>query len=516
MALWLILGCVLAGEPTSAAPDARALARQIDRHLTERYQAEQIVPAERADEAEFLRRLHLDLTGRIPSPAEVRTFLSDTAADKRAHEIDRLLGDARHIQHFARVWRGLLLPEAETEPQIRYFQPGFEAWLEQRRTENAGFDKIVRELLTVPIARPDETPQFVLREIRQPNPLAFIASKGAEPEKVASSAVRLFLGVRLECAQCHDHPFDHWSREQFWNQAAFFAGIERRGRGPFALLVEDAERHSIAVMDSKATAEAVFLDESLPKIAERQSARGAFADWMTAPQNPFFARAIVNRVWAQLMGSGLVEPVDDFRESNPPVHPQLLEELARAFSESGFDMTFLQRAICLSDAYQRTSRRSSPEQSPPALFSRMALKPLSTEQLYDSFAQAVGRDAGRESGRQGPPRRRALAGFDLDQESGEPETSVAQSLALMNGSEIQRAATVETSARLKQVREAHPNSIAGQLDELYLATYGRFPTAAERDSLCEYYQRGDDSTRERRLGDIFWMLLNSPEFRWNH
>jgi hypothetical protein len=251
----------------------------------------------------------------------------------------------------------LLLPEAETEPQIRYFQPGFEAWLAERRRTNAGFDQTVRELLTVPIAGPDETPEFVLRDLRRPNPLAFIATKNAEPEKIASSAVRLFLGLRLECAQCHDHPFDHWTQKQFWNQAAFFAGIERRGKGFFAPLVESTDRRSIRLMDTADIVPALYLDQTEPQFDGRQPARVRFAEWMTAPDNPYFARTVVNRVWSQFLGRGLVEPIDDFRESNQPSHPELLDDLAGAFKRSGYDVTLLVRSICRTEAHQPADSR---------------------------------------------------------------------------------------------------------------------------------------------------------------
>jgi hypothetical protein len=518
MSLWLLIGSLLAAD--AQPPDPAELARRIDQRLTARLEAERVPSAVQADDAEFLRRVHLDLIGRIPTPGEARAFLADNGKDKRRLLIGRLLSNREHARHFARVWRGLLLPEAETEPQVRYFQPGFEAWLEERRFANAGFDAIVGELLTVPIARPDETPEFVLREMRKPNPLAFIAAKNAEPAKIASSAVRLFLGLRLECAQCHDHPFDNWTRKQFWNQAAFFAGIERRGKGTFSPLVEAVDGRPVRLMDGAETAPALFLDLSSSPLDGRQSPRIALARWMTSPENPYFAQAIVNRVWSQLMGTGIVEPVDDFRESNSPSHPELLTDLATAFTKSGFDVTHLVRAICLSDAYQRTSRQTHESQARTDLFARMAIKSLSSEQFLDSLAQAIGYETApaeaADEGDENPLGRRVLGLFADDGQPGEPETSVTQALALMNGNVIQRAVTPETGKRLQSILEQFPESFEEQVEALYLATLSRPPDDSEKRTLDAFFSRREAVPRARRLGDVFWMLLNSPEFRWNH
>ena len=516
MTTWLLLGCLLAAEPGLPAPGPAALARLVDERLAELHHAAGIVPTERTDDAEFLRRVTLDLIGRIPTVSEVRAFLDDSSADKRRRKVDSLLQDPQHAKHFAHVWRALLLPEAETEPQLRYFQPGLEAWLQQHRADNSGFDAIVRELLTVPIAGPDETPEFVLRDLSRPNPIAFIAAKSAEPAKIASSSVRLFLGLRLECAQCHNHPFDHWSQRQFWNQAAFFAGIERRGRGAFAPLVE-VNRSTIPLMDSAELVPALYLDETEPRIGDAMSSRDLFAEWMTSTSNPYFARAVVNRVWSQFMGLGLVDPVDDFRDADSSAHTRLLEELALAFKESGFDLTMLMKAICLTEAYQRTSQQTHASQVELEQFARMAIKPMSADQFFDSLAQSIAYEPKvTQDGNEDPLRRRVMDIFVSDGSSSDPETSVAQALALMNGSVVDRATKSETSSRLKQVVADFPDSPQQQIEQLYLATFSRFPTPEERTTLREFYEADTQTDHPRLLEDVFWMLLNSAEFRWNH
>jgi hypothetical protein len=273
-------------------------------------------------------------------------------------------------------------------------------------------------------------------------------------------------------------------------------------------------------METAEAVPALFLDLAEPHFDDQLSPRVPFADWMTAPNNPYFARAVVNRLWSQLMGRGLVDPVDDVRDSNPASHPELLDDLALAFKSSGFDVTFVLRAICLSNGYQRTSRQSHAGQGRPELFARMAIKSLSGEQFLDSLTQAIGHDeppeSARENGEENPLRRRVLAIFAGPGLTGDPETSVAQALALMNGSFIQRAVTPESSWRLKSVLEEFLDAPERQIEALYLSTLSRLPADDEREQLREFYGNAAGPERTKLLGDVFWMLLNSAEFRWNH
>ena len=521
MAAWLLALSLLAFDSSGSNPAAQSLAHQIDRQIAARLTEEHVEPAPRADDAELLRRLSLDLIGRIPTAAEVQAFLAESHPQKVCRLIDRLLADPQHARHFARVWRALLLPEAVTDPRIAYFQPGFEAWLVERRRQNAGFDAMVRELLTVPINRPDQNPEFVLRDMQRANPVAFLASKQADPAKIATSCVRIFLGVRMECAQCHDHPFDRWTQRQFWSQAAFFAGLERRGRGPFAPITEAVDRHTIRMNDTDKMVPAALLDGTQIRTDEKKSPRLGFGEWLTARQNPYFARAIANRVWGQLMGTGLVSPVDDFRESNPPTHPELLQILSNDFATSGFDLTRLYRGICSSDAYQRTSGRKATDKSRPELLASMSIKRLSGDQFFDSLSQAIGREwpeeAGQmETGEQDTMRKKVIKAFGADDESEHPKTSVSQALALMNGSLVNEAGDPQTSPRLKQTLAAFPKSAERQIDALYLSTLSRHPSSAEAQMMVAHLEAASATERPRRLGDVLWVLLNSAEFRWNH
>jgi hypothetical protein len=508
---WLVATC------HAAASDADELAARVDRQLEQRFEAEQITPAPPADDAEFLRRVHLDLIGLPPAPDTVRQFLADADPGKRTALIDALLADPRHADHFATVWRSMLLPEADSDPMIRFFQPGLEAWLRQRRGEQAGIDTVVRELLSVPIAAPNQTPQLVLRDLKAPNPLAFIAAKGGDPAAIAASAARLFLGIRLECAQCHDHPFESWSQTQFWKQAAFFAGIERRGRGPFAPLVDATQRREIALNGSDEKVAAAYLDGGQPPIAGDSSPRAALADWITSADNPWFSRAIVNRIWAQLLGAGFVEPVDDLGQNNPPSHPELLDELASALAASKFDLTFLQAAICRTKAYQRSSRETHTSQNEPQRFARMAIKPMTGEQLFAVLSQAIRYEArtirlgaGRD---EDPVRRRLLNQFATSDVYSDPETSVSQALTLMNGRLVNDAAAPDSAI---SVHIRGQTSTEAQIEQLYLLALARPPEPGAMREFAAHVDGGDESARANRLGDVLWVLLNSAEFRWNH
>jgi hypothetical protein len=234
---------------------------------------------------------------------------------------------------------------------------------------------------------------------------------------------------------------------------------------------------------------------------------------VTAKNNPLFARAAVNRVWGQFFGRGIVDPVDDFHEGNNPSHPELLDELAKAFADSSFDLKFLIRSICRSKAYQRTSASTNSNQENPQLFARMAMKGLTGEQLFDSLVLATGF---REKTGRGSPRDQFLTRFALTGKPAEPETSIPQALTLMNGKFINDATTVSTSPTLLAVCETPGLTMVERIEALYIATFGRKPTEKELTRVAKYLQNVEKERMTERLGDVFWALLNSAEFRLNH
>jgi hypothetical protein len=533
----LVATCFLFGGATAAAqvPDGAAkLAGEIDRQLARRWVEAKVEPAPRSSDAEFLRRVYLDLAGRIPSVAETRSFLADVQADRRQRLIERLLASPRYAVHFAAVYRTLLIPEAGNNFLVRFQQGNFEDWLKQRLASNAGYDDLARRILTAKI---DPGAGFGgLGFGGEPSPLAFYSAKEYKPENLAAGAARVFLGVRVECAQCHNHPFADWKREQFWSFAAFFSGIESQQAGDVIVPKQDVtDKKELTVPGTQTVVQARFLDGSQPKLGKSVATRGVLADWLVSGSNPYFARAAVNRTWAYFFGTGLVEPVDEMIGSGTTSsHPDLLNLLAREFAAHHFDLKYLIRAVTLSEAYQRTSAGTDQGQGAPALFARMPLRGLTPEQLFDSLALATGiRDGldakeGLLESLTGKPSLRAqmLTKFaNTSERATLAQTSILQALTLMNGKLVADATSLERSETLAALLDAPFLDTADRIETLYLAALSRPPTARERDRMLAFVNESmraakDDRERTTAYGhavaDVFWALLNSSEFSLNH
>ncbi|MEI8380162.1 MAG: DUF1553 domain-containing protein [Planctomycetota bacterium] len=510
--------------PVSADETDRLVAL-INQHLEACWKSDAVVPADRADDAELLRRVSLHIAGRIPSVSEVRHFLRDPAADKRQKLIDRLLDSPQYVTNFGNFWRQMMMPEGNSDLQARLQLPGFEEWLRQHLAKNTHYDAIVKELLTVPLdtGRPMSSP---LEGAANSSPLAFFQAKQVKPENLAAATARMFLGLRIECAQCHDHPQDVWKRQHFWGYAAFFAGIERVNKNEeFVGQVREVfDRRELTIPDPEVdrVVQATFLDGSSPTWRTRVSSRRELADWIASPKNAFFARATVNRLWGHFFGFGFVNPVDDFSGTNPPSHPELLDQIAADFVAHQFDLKYLIKAITLSRAYQLSSRRSDASQDQPQQFARMTVQGLTGEQLFDSLALAVGfyepaRQQGRFDLMQGP-RSEFLELFQSDNGSAiERQTSILQALALMNGAFTANATSLENSVTLGAIVEFPLMTDHERIKTLYLATLTRLPRSEESDRLAKYVASGGPTKNSKAaLADVFWALLNSSEFLFNH
>ncbi len=529
---------------TALGRDAQALAAKIDEHIAAGWSAAQAEPAPLADDAEFLRRVYLDLAGRIPSVAEARDFLKDQTPGKRQRLVERLVIGPRYVTHFTNVWRALMLPEATASLQTRLQVPEFEAWLRKQLAQNAGYDQIAKELLTTPIGPGAGAFRgFGGGGQGPPTAVGFYLAKELKPEELAASTSRLFLGFKLECAQCHNHPFASWKRDQFWSYAAFFASVEGRRQGQFTLPgQEKPERRELTIPGTDKVVKAKFLDGKDPVWKPDATPRATLADWMTAADNPYFAKAAVNRLWAYFFGTGLIDPVDEMVGSdNTASHPELLDELARELAAHQFDLKFLVRAITASRAYQLSSAATHKSQDDPRLFARMAVKGLSAEQLFDSLAQATGYQPSAAPvnpralvlGAGNPTRTEFLTKFaNQSDKSTEVQTSILQALALMNGRFIADATSLERSETLAALVDAPFLDTAGRIEALYLATLSRKPRPKEIERLVKYVEKGGategasgrhepaDAGKEKQynqaLADVFWALLNSGEFFLNH
>jgi hypothetical protein len=518
---------VLSLAPTPALRGADkevpALAAQIDQRISAAWDKD-VKPAPPADDAEFFRRVHLDLAGRIPSVTEIRDFLEDDRPDKRRLWVDRILQADRddssyrdaYVTHFANVWRAWLM--AQANQQALFQQPALEAWLAQRLKNNVGYDQLVRDLLTQPAGGNQRVvdPFGAAGE----SAAAFFQANEFKPENLAGTTARLFLGVKLECAQCHNHPFAKWTRNQFWEYAAFFTDVPQPGR-PGQPPPGRTPRGEIKVGETDKVVKARFLDGTEPQW-KGDGTRPTLVEWMTAADNPYFARAAANRLWAHFFGIGLVDEMDGTGDENLVSHPELLDDLARAFVASKYDVKFLIRAITASQAYQRGSAFSHPSQKDPRLFARMPLRGLSPEQLFDSLAVATeyqdAAPADPLAAFRGPqtPRAQFLAKFAAQDQKLDYQTSILQALYLMNNDFVADRTNVQKNRTLATLAEQRTGTVR-KVESLYLVVLSRKPRPEESKRFVQYVDEGGAAGDQKKaLADVFWVLLNSPEFLLNH
>jgi hypothetical protein len=495
----------------SQSRDPRTLAARIDSVLSARWAENQVQPAATADDGEFLRRVSLDVVGRIPTAAEARDFLDDPRAEKRLALVERALESPAYIKRAAELWREVLLPEADTDDAARAVAPGLEAWLKKRVAEEAGYDRIVREILTakLDLARSDEDASAVRGDV---SPVGYFVAKGRQPENLAAGTARVFLGIRLECAQCHNHPFAKWKREEFWQLAAFFADVAPPAAFERTMSArETAPRRELAIPGTKTVVQAKFLDGEAPAWRPRVDSREYLAQWITRPENPYFARAVVNRVWSRFFGVGLVEPVDDIEAEGDAALAGLLSELATEFREHNYNLKYLIRVLTATRAYQLSSEAPAADKTPPSMFASMPVRGLTPGQLFDSLARATG-------GRGAEHRARFLELFaNRDERPIDAQTTILQALAMMNGAYVDGATRPETGDILGAVSDAPFLDTQGRIEALFLASLTRRPTPEEATKLIAYVDcEADEEARTQALADVFWAILNGPEFRLNH
>lgn len=506
--LTLMVVAAAGTQASAAGPEAAALATLIDRHVERKLSSEGLRPAESADDAEFLRRVYLDLHGLVPTREQSARFLSDSHPDKRAQLIDALLASPRYGEYLADLWQGYLISPLADDRWSRADR--FRSWLAAQFNTNS-WDAIASKLLTTTGRMDDEPAVIYMIEGRHPRGVADLTDLTS----------RYFLGVRLNCAQCHDHPVVDWRQEDFWGMAAFFAQVQTPGRAKqvYQLGVVDDPRLTLDALKGAGT-----IDGFQPRpptflrgqkwVAERRPARAALADWMTSAENPYFARAAVNRTWWRLFGRGIVQPVDDMHEANPPSHPELLDLLARQFAESGFDLKILTRAIVLSHTYQRTGRLDDGAgEKQAALFGRMSLKVLSAGQLYDSLETIFGPPA-RASGVKAKQAARVefvqFFGEDPDADPTAYRRGIPHVLRQMNSGQFTGGNLDGLVARL-----ATPGRPPDELlTDLFLTILSRRPSSKEQSQFVSYLERcgsAHDACREWA-----WALVMTSEFSLNH
>lgn len=456
-------------------------------------------PSQSVDHVLF-RRVTLDLVGRIPSEREAREFLSDQRSEKYVRLVDRLLASPEFYRFLAVRLRRQWLPQLETQ-QYSHLITEYQQWLAASLATNARYDQLVYQQLTSPISSaviaidPDE------QQVGSP---VFLAVADMEPTRLAANSARAFLGLNIDCAQCHDHPFSRWSREQFWQTAAFFS----RSTQPTK---EDSERFNwcIQIEGTEQTVEAAFLDQRTTALGTSEESvfdqgRRTFADWMIDLDNPYFSRNAVNRVWCMLMGQPLASPIDDLTEADRSSGGPLLAQLAKEFQSAEYQLVPLIRAIVLSDAYQKIGG----DQNEADLASRNP-RLIGSVQLVNSLRCASGL-------RTQSPDEIQQTGFAKEFVIDDPSTSLrstVQALMMMNGELVNRVCDPSKSPCIQTLSQAPYLSADDRIDTLFLRTLSRFPTDEERIMASNFLEADSaDHAQGEKLGELFWALLNSAEF----
>ena len=500
---------------SGVASTAKAIDAAIDAKLAH----EKVAPAGPADDAEFLRRAFLDIAGIIPTAERAAAFLDSKDPAKQAKLIDELLELPEYARAAGGLWAGLITTE---EPTLK---PKFEPWLTEQFHKNRPWDAVVRDLIVAEGMGPETT--FVVANGENKKPV---------PEKLAGATARLFLGMQLQCAECHNHPFTEWKQTDFWAIAAFYSRTVSAGKAPAGIREletgaklsppkgqKNAPPISGAVIAISPTAgnaagkpvRAKFLQGATPDLDDKGPYRPALAEWVTSASNPYFAEAAVNRLWAQFFGRGLVNPVDDLSSENAPSHPGALRALADEFRAAGFDRKHAIRCITATNAYRRTS---AGKPSAADLYDRMPVKVITPEALYDSLLRATGAKelslasyvptAGR-GGVKGKvePRTSSLRFFgtrDPYADGTDYTHGIPQALGLLNGAILSQP----TPFVLQLTKEKLPPEQA--VERLFLAALSRRPAPDEAKTMVAFAARKPEAADG--YAAVLWVLLNSPEF----
>ena len=504
----------------------------IDEHIFARTRRFHILPSRASTDAEFLRRVCLDVTGTLPPPTRVREFLASDDPDKRDKLIEVLLESPEYVEFWTyrfselfRVYSGATLNAEHARLH--------ENWIRNNIARNKPYDQVARERIS---AQGYNSPAWHYWTFRDLTPA---------PE-IATEQFRVFTGRRLGCAQCHDHPFESWSQDQFWGIAAFFGNMTRIAeipgmRGPY-FVIDDPAGHGLRTDGrgkllhprTKLAAQPTFLDGKVLPVDRRIDLRMRLAEWMTSPENPFFAEAIVNRIWAHYLGRGIVDPVDDFRTDNPPSHPELLAALATDFVEHGFDLKHLMRIILQSRTWQLSGTPNPSNRTDETNYARAYARLLEPPVLLDAISQVTGIDSelvasGDENATSGvPARMRAINVLPNDTPcpffdayirndrrgvpEDKPQLSVLRSLHRLVGPTYTKR-FVGSRGRLDELlaKKATDREI---IEDLYLAAVSRFPTDREQRELQRLI--ADQPSRRLGLESLTWALINAREFVYNH
>ncbi|MCF7784508.1 MAG: DUF1549 and DUF1553 domain-containing protein [Prosthecobacter sp.] len=512
------------GAPVDTLPASRGF---VDDLVFAKLKTIGMPPSDIADDGTFIRRVTLDITGRLPTAAEMKDFMASKEAAKRSVLIDRLLDSPEYAEYFANKWSALLRNQ-RTQPMYARGSYLFYSWIRDSIADNKPYDQFVREVVSATGDLDHNPPVAWYRQVK-------------EMKQQMEDVAQLFLGTRMQCAQCHHHPFEKWSQQDYYGFAAFFSKVSRK---PSNFATEELifSKRGVAQTTNIRTKEAVTptsLGGQALKLTPEQDPRQALGEWMSQKDNAFFAHTLVNRYWKHFFNRGLVEPEDDMRETNPPVNPELLSALAADFVKSGYDLKQLIRTITNSTTYQLSAIPNTYNAKDRQNFSRYYPKRLNAEVLYDSVNTLL--DTQTSFAGQAPGTRAvALPDNSYNQSTyflsvfGRPdsssacecertqEASLAQSLHLLNAAEIQTQLSRGNGRADTLTKDTRPDD--DKIADLYHIALSRDPNAAEVKFAHTHLDKktagktGDEAFKGKKEAyeDILWALLNTKEFLFNH
>ena len=494
----------------------------VDENVDQKLKQLQYQPAEVCSDETFVRRVYLDVLGTLPTIEEADRFLADASQEKRKRLIDELLGRPEFALFWSQKWGDLLRVSRKQIGLNSVFK--YSQWLQAAISNNMPYDQFARELLTASGSTIT-------------SPAGNYYRTAGETLDAMESTAQLFMGTRIQCAKCHNHPFERWTQSNYYGLASFFNRVERRKTDqPEEVILwtkNSGEVHHPA--DGRVMKPWVPVTGNL-EVTNTADRRVALAEWLTSPENPFFARVEVNRIWAQVMGRGIVEPFDDFRDSNPPANAPLLDALAQDFVEHSFDRLHILRTILNSRTYQADSRPNDFNRDDNKYFSHYMPRQLTAEQLVDSLGQVAGRP--KQFGLVAPntkatwlpapdlqPHDRSKLGeVDFLKVFGQPErqsvcecdrgddSSLGQALELLNGSFVNQLLTDANNRLHHNVRIARPTKEV--IVKLYRLALSRRPSESELNHSLAYAENHSD--KARALEDICWAIINKDEFLFQH
>jgi hypothetical protein len=484
----------------------------IDTLVHQKLKKLRIQPSDVCSDADFVRRVHLDICGVVPTAAELSAFEADADPAKRAKLVQTLLARPEFVEVWVMKWSELLTIRSSNQVSYKATLLYY-TWLKQQIQSNVRIDELVKSLLTA------SGGTFA-------NPATNYFQNEQDSLKVAENVAQVFFGMRIQCAQCHNHPFDRWTMDDYYGFAAFFSQIGRKpGQDPREMIIFNSGGGEVPHLVTKQAVPPKFLGDVQPDLAGRDR-RAVAADWIVNPNNPYFAKHLVNLVWAHFFGRGIVEPVDDVRVSNPPANQELLDALAKSLVDSGYDFKKLVADICGSRAYQLSTQTNPTNENDARNFSHAAIRRLRAEVLLDVISQitetknkfrglplgaraveiADGNTSSYFLNTFGRARRETVCTCEV-----KTEPNLGQALHLINGDTLQgKIAQGGVVPRLLQEGKA-PDQV---VEELYLRCLSRRPTDAEKQKVIELVNSDEDKTRA--LNDVFWALLNSREFVFCH